>query len=94
MDYNINDLPNSCYTVQPSSEGQLDRGLETSVILVCKGEKGYWNSDLVVNSRKGLAELNKARFNIEDINIIRILRDFSVFGHYGLLSILNEKEGK
>ena len=94
MQYNVDDLPNSCYTIQPIDEGQLDRGFEASVILICKGEKGYWKTMLKAYSREDLAKLNKDRFNIEDINIIRILRDFSVFGHYGLLSILNEKESK
>ena len=86
----INDLPNTCYAVQPIYKGELTRGFNTPVILIHKGETGYYKTDITVNSIDNLMEINKQDFNITDINIVQILQDYSVFGHYGLLNIINE----
>ena len=92
--YKTNDLPNSCYTLNPMDFPLIEKNQDVTVILVVNGEIGYWKTDLVVNSYKQLNELNKNRFNITDINLVKILQDFSVFGHYGLLNIINEENSK
>ena len=88
----INDLPKTCYAVQPMEKGQLEKGINTRVILIHKGETGYYNTHITVNSIDHLMKINKQDFNISDIDIVRILQDYSVFGHYGLLSIINENQ--
>ena len=92
--YKINDLPKTCYAIQPIYEGQLKRGFNTPVIIIHKDETGYYKTDITVNSIDNLMEINKEDFNINDINVVKILQDHGVFGYYGLLSIINEENSK
>ena len=53
--YKINDLPKTCYAIQPIYEGQLKRGFNTPVIIIHKDETGYYKTlwyDLLKEFRK------------------------------------------
>ena len=91
MKYNIKDLPDKCFSVNPTDKWLLKKGMIVSVIQINKGEKGYYKTYLNVNSIEQLKEMNKIYSGILDDNVRKIMQDFSVMGHWGLMSILNEE---
>ena len=95
MKYNVKDLPNRCYSITPTDKYLLKAGKPVNVIVIDKGCKGFYqtSSPKQVNSMDHLRELNMIVFDISDDNVRQIMQDYSVMGHWGLLSILNEKEG-
>ena len=87
----INDLPNECYSVQPMYQGQLDSYMETPVIIVKKGVKGFWETDIIVNNEYELMELNDDEYGVTSLDVVKIMQDQSISGHYGILEFYNNK---
>jgi hypothetical protein len=91
MKYNIKDLPNECFSVNPIDIWLLKKGMDVSVIQINKGEKGYYKTNIIIDSMDQLKEMNLVYSGISDDNVRRIMQDFSVMGHWGLMRILNEE---
>ena len=87
----INDLPNVCYSVQPMYQGQLDMGMEVPVIIVKKGHQGYWKTNATTKSMNNLMERNILDFGVSSVDVVKIMQDQSVSGHYGILEFYNNK---
>ena len=87
----INDLPKVCYSVQPMYQGQLDMGMEVPVIIVKKGHQGYWKTNATTKSMNNLMERNILDFGVSSVDVVKIMQDQSVSGHYGILEFYNNK---
>jgi len=92
MKYNVNELPQECYTVRPIHKGLLKVNEEVPVTIVSKACTGYYPTNLYVSSVEQLKEMNMVSFGISDDNVRQIMQDYSVMGNWGLLNFLNKKE--
>jgi hypothetical protein len=91
MKYTIKDLPDECYSITPVDKSLLNGGFEVAVIIIDKGCKGYYKTNLRINSIELLKEMNLVTFGISDDNVRKIMQDYSVMGHWGLMRILNKE---
>ena len=87
----INDLPIECYVVQPMYQGQLESYMEVPVILVKRDHQGYWPTSERVCNIDELMELNEKDFGVDSIDIVAVMQDQSISGHFGILDYYNEK---
>ena len=87
----VEELPECCYAVTPVNQGQLDMGMEVPFIIVKKGHQGYWKTNATTKSMNNLMERNKLDFGVGSVDVVAIMQDQSVSGHYGILEFYNNK---
>ena len=81
----LKDLPIECFAIRQSSQGALLRGFKVDVIIVHKGMLGYYNplqylgDSIKVNSFDQLNTLNKAVYNVSNLNIVDVMYTQSLF---------------